>query len=87
MGPVTILIDADDARYADLKVWQDANGDGISQSDELRSLTEAGITSISLSYREVESQQGTDGQIAHQGIFTRADGASCGMWIPSKPWY
>jgi len=42
------VLSADDARFADFRVWQDANQDGISQSEELRSLEEAGVTSINL---------------------------------------
>ncbi|MBK1837418.1 hypothetical protein JHL17_08320 [Azospirillum sp. YIM B02556] len=39
-------LDATDEGFATLKVWQDANGDGISQAEELRGLSEAGIRSI-----------------------------------------
>ncbi len=41
-------IDAKDTRFAELKVWADGNGDGVSQAGEIRSLTELGITEISL---------------------------------------
>ncbi len=39
-------LDTTDEAFATLKVWQDGNGDGISQAGELRSLSEAGIRSI-----------------------------------------
>ncbi|MFL7901968.1 hypothetical protein ACJ41P_12580 [Azospirillum argentinense] len=39
-------IDAADQSFATLQVWQDANGDGVSQPGELRTLTDAGILSI-----------------------------------------
>ncbi|PWC49912.1 hypothetical protein [Azospirillum sp. TSA6c] len=39
-------LDATDETFATLKVWQDANGDGVSQATELRGLAEAGIRSI-----------------------------------------
>ncbi|MCK9546573.1 MAG: hypothetical protein M0Q25_07685 [Sulfurospirillaceae bacterium] len=41
-------IDSKDSIYEHLKVWQDVNGDGISQADELKTLSELGITSINL---------------------------------------
>ena len=41
-------LDASDARFGALKVWVDRNGDGISQSDELRSLADLGISEIGL---------------------------------------
>lgn len=42
------IIDRRDALYSQLKVWQDLNQDGISQSNELKSLSEAGVTKIEL---------------------------------------
>jgi Ca2+-binding RTX toxin-like protein len=42
------VIDANDAAYADLRVWRDLNQDGVSQAGELQTLGEAGITSINL---------------------------------------
>ena len=42
------VINADDAGYADLRIWQDADSDGITDDGELRTLAEAGIASIDL---------------------------------------
>jgi len=42
-------IDAQDAVFQELKVWRDANGDGISQANELLSLQDLGIASFKLS--------------------------------------
>lgn len=47
------VIDANDTQFGDLLVWLDANGDGISQSGELYTLTDLNITSISLSYNQI----------------------------------
>jgi hypothetical protein len=41
-------IDAQDAVFQDLQVWRDANGDGVSQADELLSLQQLGIASFNL---------------------------------------
>lgn len=41
-------IDAKDARFGELKIWADRNGDGVSQTDELMSLADMGITEIAL---------------------------------------
>jgi hypothetical protein len=41
------MMDANDAVFADLRVWQDLNQDGISQANELKTLDELGITSLS----------------------------------------
>ncbi|HEX2859069.1 MAG TPA: tandem-95 repeat protein, partial [Alphaproteobacteria bacterium] len=42
------VIDANDARFDSIKVWIDANSDGISDPGELYSLKDLGIKSISL---------------------------------------
>lgn len=44
------LFDSNDEAYALLQVWQDKNSDGISQANELVSLSEAGVKSIELDY-------------------------------------
>jgi hypothetical protein len=44
-------IDARDAIYVQLRVWRDANHDGVSQMDELSTLPAAGVESMSLDYR------------------------------------
>nr|MCU0956582.1 hypothetical protein [Hydrogenophaga sp.] len=42
------VIDLQDLDYAQLRVWQDGNSDGVSQSDELLTLDQLGITAIRL---------------------------------------
>ena len=44
------MITEDDAIYGSLLLWVDANHDGVSQPDELKSLAEYGVRSISLHY-------------------------------------
>ncbi len=40
------ILNNQDAKYSELKIWQDVNQDGISQADELKTLQDAGIASI-----------------------------------------
>lgn len=42
------IIDRRDELYSQLKVWQDTNGDGISQASELKTLSQAGVKNIEL---------------------------------------
>ena len=42
------VIDANDAVFANLKVWVDANTDGVTDAGELKSLTDLGIASFNL---------------------------------------
>ena len=41
-------LDSGDDRWSDFRIWQDANGDGISQAGEVKSLADRGIASIDL---------------------------------------
>ena len=71
------VLDASDDNWDQFKVWQDANSDGVTDEGELKSLDEAGITSIALTYNETSeasSEAGGDVLVAGQSDVTWADG-------------
>ncbi|WP_339762778.1 Ig-like domain-containing protein, partial [uncultured Hoeflea sp.] len=69
------VIDAQDAAYDDILVWQDANSDGVSQAGELQTLAERGIASLDLD--AAEANQTVDGNtIFAEGTYTKADGGT-----------
>ena len=47
------IIDNNDAAFSNLRVWIDANHNGKSESNELKTLNETGVVSISLEHSEV----------------------------------
>ncbi|MGY3448401.1 calcium-binding protein [Bradyrhizobium sp. USDA 4353] len=68
------VIDAKDLAYAELKVWDDANGNASVDAGELLTLEQAGIASINVG---ATTQTGVSiaGNIVNAtGSFTRADG-------------
>ncbi|MGL5839641.1 MAG: cadherin domain-containing protein [Sphingorhabdus sp.] len=70
------VFDAQDARFGEFLVWQDANSDGVSQAEELKSLAEAGIASIALNGTpETPSDEGGVAVLA-TSTFTRSDGTT-----------
>jgi len=70
-------IDAADAVFADLRVWRDADQDGVTDAGELSTLAELGIVSISLANNApAEPTQVGGNTIARIGSFTRADAST-----------
>ena len=66
------LFDASDAQYANLALWRDLNQDGISQANELKTLADSGIQSISLTSSPKKISY-TDAILTQSGTFTRSD--------------
>ena len=67
------IIDASDSVFDQLTVWQDANQDGISQADEMYSLSDLGIAAINLD-AQYSGQPVADGHIYLEGSFVYEDG-------------
>jgi hypothetical protein len=67
------IINNQDIQFANLKLWQDKNQDGISQQTELKTLSELGIKSIDLT-RTGKNQQLTDAIQSDGLTFTKTDG-------------
>ena len=69
------VIDAKDAVFKDLQVWVDGNGDGVSETGEVKSLADLGIQSINLHH---DSAQATQNGNVLQGFssYTTTDGQS-----------
>ena len=72
------MIDANDAGFADLLVWVDANSDGITDGDELKTLAELDIESFSLTTQApVPGEENINGNtITALSEFRRGDGTT-----------
>jgi Ca2+-binding RTX toxin-like protein len=70
-----LSLDAGDERFSEFRVWQDRNQDGVSQQDELRSLNDAGIESLSLLRTLADAPASARGNtISATTEFVRTDG-------------
>lgn len=68
------IISSLDTEFANLKVWKDLNQDGISQADELKSLSAAGVVSIDLNATAFSHSFRGDAQILAGGTYTNSSG-------------
>jgi Ca2+-binding RTX toxin-like protein len=69
-------VDATDANFSSLLVWQDANQDGASSTSELKTLTQAGIQSISLQKASVGTTDANGNVLAATGTVTMTDSST-----------
>lgn len=67
-------INGQDPVFPELRAYQDVNGDGIVQVNELRCLNDVGIRDIRLDYRDGDETSGGQ-RLAQLGSFTRSDGS------------
>jgi Ca2+-binding RTX toxin-like protein len=72
-------IDAGDAVFAQLRVWQDVSQDGISQSEELLTLDSLGIVAIGLTRIPSAPTLDNGNQIADRATYERLDGSTGGV--------
>ena len=65
------IIDANDAAFADLKLWRDTNQDGTTNSGELITLAQAGIVSLNLANVLKNQATGNGNTLTREGSFTK----------------
>ena len=70
------VINSADAAYTNLRLWQDTNQDGISQSTELKTLPDSGIASINVVGTASNVNLGGGNTQVLAGSFTRTNGQS-----------
>ncbi|OWV27855.1 calcium-binding protein, partial [Halomonas campaniensis] len=73
------VVDAQDADFASLQVWQDKNGDGRVQAGELLSLADAGVASLSIAFDSASETDEAGNLHLQLGYFTRTDGSEAAL--------
>jgi hypothetical protein len=65
-----------DANWNNLRIWRDLNSDGLSQSNELFTMDQAGIADINVANIDHSQTLPGGNQIADLGTYTRTDGST-----------
>ena len=84
------VIDALDAAFTELRVWQDANGDGRTDAGELLTLDEANVQSINLAYSNANTLDPQGNTHKQLGSYTATDGQTrqaTDVWLKTDPLY
>ena len=81
-------IDSSDVIFSDLLVWTDTNSDGVSQADELHTLTDLNIISISLNVTRLPNVDNAGNSITHESSYETSDNAThtiVDAWFDDNP--
>ncbi len=70
------IFDSADTDFASVRLWKDANSNGVTDAGELISLADAGIASISLTAATLTDTDVRGNVVVREGGFTRTDGTT-----------
>lgn len=74
------LIKQTDAAFSSLRLWQDINHNGISEPSELRTLSELGLATLDLKYKESKRTDGFGNQFRYRARVMDTNQAQLGRW-------
>ncbi len=73
------VVDAKDDKFAQLRIWRDANSNGVTDDGELMSLHDAGVASLTVSYTELPFLDANDNLHLERSSATLVNGKSVDM--------
>ncbi|HJQ31793.1 MAG TPA: hypothetical protein VJ866_06435 [Pyrinomonadaceae bacterium] len=74
------VVDARDAVFSSLRLWQDANHDGVSQPGELHTLRSLDVVRLHLDYKESKKVDGFGNHFRYRAKVDDAKGAKVNRW-------
>jgi len=69
-----------DAIFADLRLWQDTNHNGVSEASELHTFSELGLATLDLDYKESRQTDEFGNQFRYRAKVKDVHGAQLGRW-------
>ena len=70
------IFNSSDTKWNNIKVWKDANGNGIVDEGELLSLVQAGVAGINLDYEASTTVDNNGNEHKQTGTFIKTDGTT-----------